>query len=323
MIQRLAGAVPPGAGAVVMAGGIVSVCFSVTGPSWLSWSLFAVAAAVWAVLLPVLVARWCADPARWRREARLPASLTLVAGTAVLGSRSAGAGWSWPAYGLLAVAVLLCVVLLPVVLAHWSTPTVGTSFMVCVATQSLAVLTGLLARRSGQRWELYAATAAFVLGVVLYGVVASRFDLRQVIRGAGDEWVLGGALAISTLASTTLVEATARFGVPEGARGVLRVVTICLASEAAAAYVPLAFSEVIWPRPRFDMRRWSTVFPLGMAGLVSLRMSRVFHQKALWDLGRAVSWLALAVWLVVAAGTLRHVLAVIRNRSGRAGDDMR
>lgn len=48
-----------------------------------------------------------------------------------------------------------------------------------------------------------------------------------------------------------------------------------------------------------------------MAGLVGLRMSRVFHQDVLWDLGRAVSWLALVVWLVVAAGTLRRVRDIV------------
>ncbi|GLY83226.1 membrane protein [Actinoallomurus iriomotensis] len=307
VIQRLAGAVAPSAGAVVMAGGVVSVCFSATGPSWLSWSLFAVSAAVWGGLLAIFAKRRRADPGRWRREAALPSSLTLVAGTAVLGSRLAGAGRPWLAYGLLAVAVMLWLLLLPAVLAHWSTPTVGTSFLTCVATQSLAVLAAPLARRTGQPWEVYAAAVLFLLGLVLYGVVASRFDFRQVMVGAGDEWVLGGALAISTLAATTLLDASGPLGAPDGARTVLRLVTICLAWEAVAAYVPLAASELIWPRPRFDMRRWSTVFPLGMAGLVSLRMSRVFHLEVLWDLGRAVSWLALAVWLVVAAGTLRHV----------------
>jgi hypothetical protein len=318
VIQRLAGAVSPGAGAVVMAGGVVSVCFSLTGPSWLSWSLLALSALVWVMLLAVLSVRRCADPGRWRREAALPSSLTLVAGTAVLGDRLTEAGWPWPAYGLLAVAVALWAVLLPVVLAHWSAPTVGTSFLVCVATQSLAVLAGLLARRTGQSWQMYAAAVVFVFGLVLYGVVASRFDFRQVVRGAGDEWVLGGALAISALAGTTLEEAAESLGVPGGARAVLRLATVCLACEAVAAYVPLVVSEVIWPRPRFDMRRWSTVFPLGMAGLVSLRMSRVFHQEVLWDVGRAVSWLALAVWLVVAAGTLRRVrdVATARDRPG-------
>jgi tellurite resistance protein TehA-like permease len=66
---------------------------------------------------------------------------------------------------------------------------------------------------------------------------------------------------------------------------------------------------VIRPRLRFDIRRWSTVFPLGMAALASLHLSRVLHQPTLWGLGHVLSWLALVVWAVVAAGSLRRVIS--------------
>lgn len=290
-----------------MAGGVVSLCFSTIGPRWLSWSLFAVVAVVWVALLAIFVIRLPAEPGRWRFEAGSPSALTLAAGTAVLGSRLAGAGRPGTAHGLLVVAVVLWAVLLSPVLAHWSTPTVGTSFLVCVATQALAILTAQLARRTGHRWEMYAAAAAFVLGLALYGLVVCRFDFRQVVLGEGDQWVLGGALAISALAGTTLLDTSAALGAPAVARAALRPLTSCLGWAAVAAYVPLAVAEVIRPRLRFDTRRWSTVFPLGMAALVSLRMSRVFHRQALWDIGLALSWVAFAAWLVVAAGALRRV----------------
>ncbi|MGH3380418.1 MAG: hypothetical protein ACRDP6_37350 [Actinoallomurus sp.] len=305
-IERLARAVSPGAGAAVMAGGVVSLCFSATGSSWLSWPLFAAAAMVWVVLVAVFVTRLLTDSGRWRSEAALPSALTLVAGTAVLGTRLAEAGRPGLAQGLLVVGVALWVILLPQVLAHWSTPTLGTSFLVCVAPQALAVLAARLARGAGQRWEMYAAAAAFVLGLMLYGVVVCRFDFRQVVLGEGDQWVLGGALAISTLAGSVLLDASARLGVLEGTRAALHALASWLGWAAVAAYLPLAAAEVIRPRLRFDIRRWATVFPLGMAALASLQMSRVFHQNALWDLGRALSWLALAAWLVVAAGSLRR-----------------
>jgi hypothetical protein len=47
---------------------------------------------------------------------------------------------------------------------------------------------------------------------MLYGMVVRRFDFRQVVRGAGDQWVLGGALAISALAGSALLEASAISG---------------------------------------------------------------------------------------------------------------
>ncbi|WP_405151204.1 hypothetical protein OG589_19965 [Sphaerisporangium sp. NBC_01403] len=142
-------------------------------------------------------------------------------------------------------------------LAHWSTPTVGTNFLVCVAPQALAVLAAQLARGTGQRWEMYAAAAAFVLGLVLYGVVVCRFDFRQVVLGEGDQWVLGGALAISALACSALLDASARLGAPEATRTALHICMSWLGWAAAAAYIPLTVAEAIRPRLRFDVRRWT------------------------------------------------------------------
>lgn len=78
-------------------------------------------------------------------------------------------------------------------LARWSTPTVGTGFLTCVAPQALAVLAARLAQGNGQHWEMYAAAAFFGLGLVFYGVVVCRFDFRQIVVGEGDQWVLAGA----------------------------------------------------------------------------------------------------------------------------------
>jgi tellurite resistance protein TehA-like permease len=171
MIARLTDAVSPSVGAVVMASGVVSLCFSTMGVLWLSRPLFAAAALIWIVLAAVQVTRLFSDPARCFEEIRCPAALTLVAGTAVLGSRLAAAGRPGYAQGLLAVGVVLLAVLLPPVLGHWPTPTVGTSFLLSVALQALAVLAARLARGGGQRWEMYVAAAFFGLGLVFYGVV--------------------------------------------------------------------------------------------------------------------------------------------------------
>lgn len=173
----------------------------------------------------------------------------------------------------------------------------------------VAVLATRLARVTGERWKVDAAAVAFVLGLMLYGMVVRRFDFRQVVRGAGDHWVLGGALAISTLAGSALLEASA-MGLPDTVRTALRIVTPWLGWAAAVVYLSLAAAEVIRPRLRFDVRRWSTVFPLGMAALATLHLSRVFHQGTLWDIGQVLSWLAFAVWLVVAAGSLRRARAI-------------
>lgn len=302
-----------------MATGVVSLCFGAMGLRWLSMPLFAVAAVTWIAVLAVLGARLLTEPGRCVAEAGSPAALTLVAGTAVLGSRLAAGGRADLAEGLLAAGVLLGLALLRPVLGRWPVPTVGTSFLSCVAPQALVVLAARLAPGAGGRWESYAAAVVFVAGLAVYGAVVSRFDAGQVVSGEGDQWVLGGALAISTLAGCVLLESWARLGAPDTVRTVLRVVTVCLGLVAAVLYVLLGIAEVVRPRLGFATRRWSTVFPLGMAGLASFHLSGVFHREALWRAGEALSWLALAVWVLVAAGTLRWARAVIAGSPGGPG----
>ncbi|HZE34184.1 MAG TPA: hypothetical protein VE198_22460, partial [Actinoallomurus sp.] len=110
------------------------------------------------------------------------------------------------AVALLAAGTLLWVIFLPPVLRRWPIATAGTDLLVCVVPQALAVLAARLARVTSQRWELYAAATAFALGLVAYGMTVRRFDLRQILTGAGDQWVLAGALAISALAGAELEE---------------------------------------------------------------------------------------------------------------------
>jgi hypothetical protein len=98
------------------------------------------------------------------------------------------------------------------VLSHWGTPAAGVSFLLTVATQGLAVLGATLAARNGATWLLVAAVAALLLGVALYVVTVTRFALRQLLTGHGDQWVAGGALAISALACAKITQADAVLG---------------------------------------------------------------------------------------------------------------
>ena len=98
---------------------------------------------------------------------------------------------------LLVVAIVLWVPLVPSVLRHWVTPTVGVSLVLTVSTESLAVLSATVAAGDHVRWLLDAALAPFALGLAFYVFVIARFDLRDLTAGEGDQWITGGALAIS------------------------------------------------------------------------------------------------------------------------------
>ncbi len=75
---------------------------------------------------------------------------------------------------------------------------------------------------------------------------------------------------------------------------------------AAMTWLPvLVVAEVRHPRLRYDVRRWSTVFPLGMYAAMSLTVGSVEELDWMEGFGRAWTWVALAGWAVVATGTLR------------------
>jgi hypothetical protein len=133
----------------------------------------------------------------------------------------------------------------------------GSVFLCCVATQGLAVLGATLAAAGTTRWLAHAALVLFWLGLVLYGFALYRFEPRQVLEGGGDQWVAGGALAISALAGSKLVAAdSARMYLwNDDDLGVLRAVTAALLVLDLVWYAVLLVAEVARPRLRYDARR--------------------------------------------------------------------
>jgi tellurite resistance protein TehA-like permease len=305
-VGRITNAVPPAAGAMVMGTAIVSIGLSLDHRERLSQILLIVDAAAWLALGLLLAHRTARDRSRVRREAHSPGALTGVAGTAVLGIRLALLGWSWAGIGLLAIATLLWIVLLAPVLRDWVTPTVGLSFVLVVATQSLAVLSAVLAARETATWLLYAALWAFAAGLGFYAFVLARFDVRQILVGRGDHWVVGGALAISTLAAARITLAAHSLETMTSLSGTLQTLSLVLWTLAIAWLPVLLIGEVRRPRPRYDVRRWSTVFPVGMYAVCSFIVGTAADDRAIADFARVWIWVGVAAWVVVFAGMLHR-----------------
>lgn len=298
---------PPAAGAAVMATGIISVGWHLTGYETLSRIALALAAAAWLALAADFVVRLVRERTRWAAEAGTPAGLTAVAATTVLGTRLSALGWHEVAEALLALSAVLCPVLLFVVVRHWKRRMPGGVFLVCVATQGLAVLGATLAAAVDADWLAHTALVLFWLGIVLYVVAFAHFDIREVATGAGDQWVAGGALAISALAGAELVAAhnVNAYLWNDDDNGVLRAVTVALLVLDLAWYCVLVAAELVRPRLRYDARRWATVFPMGMTAAATLSVSTALDVDWLKGLGEVLLWISVAVWLVVAAGAVR------------------
>lgn len=310
---------PPAAGAAVMATGIVSVGLHLTGYEVLSRIALVLGCVAWLGLAADFAVRLLRERARWVAEAETPGALTAVAATTVLGTRFSALGWQQLAEALLALSALLWPVLLVLVVGHWKRRMPGAVFLGCVATQGLAVLGATLAAAEATAWLAHTALVLFWLGLVLYGFALARFDLRQVTEGLGDHWVAGGAMAISALAGSKLLGAdSARLYLwNSDDYGVLRTVTVTLLVLDLAWYAVLLVAEILRPRPAYDVRRWATVFPMGMTAAATLSVAAVLDVSWLEIPGEALLWIAVAAWLAVAAGAAVKARAAVRSTAPR------
>jgi tellurite resistance protein TehA-like permease len=311
-LRRILASLPPASGAVVMGTGIVSIALSLDGRETLSRILLVIDIAVWVVLGLLLAARIAVHRDRARREARSPAALTGVAGTAVLGTRLTLLGWGWAGIGLLLLALGLWLLLLAPILRNWKTPTIGVSFVLTVSTESLAVLAATLAASEDAAWLLEAALAPFLLGLAFYVFVISRFDLRQLLVGRGDHWVAGGALAISALAAGRITLGAQSLGALGGLTGALEAVSVGLWIAAIAWLPVLVGAETLRPRVGYDVRRWSTVFPVGMYAACSFIVGTAAAAELISDFARLWIWVAVSVWAVVSAAMIPPLIQVGR-----------
>lgn len=311
-LGRVVRAVPPASGAVVMGTGIVSIDLLNGGHSALSVVPLVVAACAWILLGVLLGGRFRFDRERFAREATSPAALTGVAGTAVLGTRLSLLGWQWAGISLLIIAAVLWGSLLRSVLRNWMTPTVGASFVLVVSTESLAVLAATLGMSEHAAWLIVVALVPLTLGLPFYVFVVARFDARQLIRGRGDHWVAGGALAISALACARVTQGAETLSALGPAHEALKVATLVV-WVAAMCWLPvLVVVEVAAPRLAYDVRRWSTVFPVGMYAACGFAAGTVLRASPIVAFARAWSWIALAVWLVVFAAMLWQIVPLLR-----------
>jgi tellurite resistance protein TehA-like permease len=303
---RAADAISAGSGAAAMALGVVSVGLQLDGLVVLSVIWLVAAGLTWVMLATIFAARLTGDRPRWRTEAQTAPALTAVAATTVLGTRVTQLGWSGLAIAVLCLATAAWLVLMPPVVGNLPDHAVGAYFLVCVATEGLAVLAAAQAQAQRVRWLEVAALVVFLLGLALYLIVLSRFSVAQLRTGAGDHWVSTGALAISALAGARILTALAALSWTPSWLTALRVVDVTILCVALAGYLALVVAEVRWPRPGYDVRRWATAFPLGMTATAAFSVARAADIKGFRVVGQVLIWPAVVICVVLAAaGTAR------------------
>jgi hypothetical protein len=245
-------------------------------------------------------------------DAHTPAALTAPIATAVLGTRLTLLGWAWAGIAALVLAFGLWLVLLRPVLLGWKLPTVGISLLFAVAAEALVVIAVGVAALEHARWLLVVALFGLALGLVFYVAVISRFDFRQLAVGHGDHWITGGALGIAALAAGMSATVASELDLGDAAETTLETLAIGLWVLTMLWLVVLVFAELRWRRPRYDARRWSTVFPLGMYAACSFAVGTAAHADAITDFARVWVWIGLAAWALVFAVTLGRGAALLR-----------
>ena len=318
-MRQVLDAIPPASGGIVLACGIVSVDLNSDHQPVLSAIMLWFAAGVWLLLAVMLGMRLAYQRDRLGREARSPAAFTGAAGTAVLGTRLAIADYHVAAAALLAVAGLCWALLVVPVLRHWKAPTAGISFLLAVATESLAVLGATLAVSYRAGWLVSAAVVAHVLGLACYVFfTAARFDPRDLLTGRGDHWIAGGALAISALSGGKITQAADALGQFSGLHQVFTISTLVLWCLAMAWLLPLITGEILRPRLGYDIRRWATVFPLGVYAAASFTTGQVTGITGITGFGQVWTWVAFTASLLALAGLIRHGWPVLRGQRNPA-----
>jgi hypothetical protein len=185
------------------------------------------------------------------------------------------------------------------------------------------VLAATVGASPNRSWPALAALAPCALGLATYPLVLARFDVNELRHGAGDHWVSGGALAISTLACAQIAHA---LSVSRGAIGLhepLRVTSVVLWAVTVAWLPALVAAEARWPRPGYDVRRWATVFPLGMYSVMSTATGTVAGADGLLQFGHVAAWVALAAWTATFLGWARRQPPLIRRQLPRARQHLR
>jgi tellurite resistance protein TehA-like permease len=321
--------------ALVMATGIIAIATRLLGIPVLDWFLLLVAGVAYVILWGLTLLRLlCYFPnvlADLKSHARGPGFFTLVAGTCVLGSALLViVGASTAARILWFVGLVLWVVVMyaffTAVVIREEKPALeiginGAWLIATVATQSLAVLGTLLAPHFDQPrvLVLFVALCMHLLGCMLYlSIITLIFYRFTFVRLTTAEltppyWINMGAVAITTLAGSTLILSAGQWPLLYDLLPFLKGFTLFFWS-FGSWWIPLLLILGIWRHlvKRFplasDPQYWGMVFPLGMYTVCTIWLSQALELPFLLTLARGFIAIALAAWLTAFIGLLRTLM---------------
>ncbi len=331
----------PGYFALVMATGVVSIACEFMGLRPVALALVAVNWAAYIILWSLTLIR----AFRYRvdllhdvsHHGRAPGFFTIVAGTCVLGTQNVvvveatnvGIALWWLGLGLWFVIMY---VFFTAVTVRERKPTLaqginGAWLIAAVATQAVVVLRGVINDASPPSEMIqFQVIAMFLIGAMLYLAIIPLIFYRLTFVPMRREdfsppyWINMGAVAISALAGSILIQRSAAWPMLEPLLPFIRGFTFFFWA-IASWWIPFLFAlmgwRYLWRRDRFryEPAVWGMIFPLGMYTTSTLQFGRAMGYGFLKPIPHVMIYIALLGWLLAMVGLLRRLGSSFRGKS--------
>ena len=259
-----------------------------------------------------------------------PGFFTLVAGSCVFGSQLiiVSSYYSLSIY-LWILAIFLWVIIMytffAAVTVRKNKPTIseginGAWLIAAVATQSISILGTLISSKvdSGQGIILFFSLCMYFLGCMLYlniiTLIFYRFTFLKLEYSAltPPYWINMGAVAITTLAGSTLILHSKSLSILAEITPFLKGFTLFFWI-TGTWWIPLLFILMIWRHLyhryplSYDPQFWGMAFPLAMYSTSTYQLSQALETPFLVIIPKIMVYIAMAAWISVFIGLIHHL----------------
>lgn len=325
--------------ALVMATGIVSIAASGQGMEWIGIGLFWLNVVLYAVLVGLYLLRavwhWDRFAADVVHHGRGVGFFTVVAANNVLGSQcvlianSPGIGAAFWFVGI-GLWLVVTYTIFTAFTVKEVKPTLaeginGGWLVAVVAAQSVAILGGLLVGQFPEQSDVitFFILAMWLGGGMLYIWLISLIFFRYTFFPMDPAdlqppyWINMGAVAISTLAGSIIVQSAEKSPLLDQFLPFLKGFTLFFWA-TATWWIPMLVILGFWRHVyrRFPLKYspmyWGAVFPLGMYTVCTRQLSAAIEYPPLLVIPRGFVYIALAAWAATFMGLLLELIHTLR-----------